>query len=579
MYKEIIPYHYCSSPSIKEEERWKANEPIVIRLDIIREIVPKVNCPYVTLKVTEDCFDDIVVKSDEAEEIKNILLGDILEKQGEKKPQVYETEDGEIITYSEADGYKDVEPKFHSGQWITNGDCTWKIVEVKLLDYILQSQDGNIVDDTISYVDEHFHSFTIKDAKDGDVLAVEGYVEFQFPFVAIFKEKGADFFNSYCGIDMTGEFFIDETGHFTDEIHPATKEQRDILFQKMKEAGYEWNATKLALKENEQKPADKVEPKFKVGDWIICCDYEPYQIIDVKNGMYYWSNGDIRPIEMVDNNSNIHLWTIEDAKNGDVLVTNFEEDNMIVMYYSMCTIDTICVHCCLDNKKGRNNYFVCGNFGMFDVEDVKPATKEQRDLLFQKMKEAGYEWDADKKELKLLITNGGDFDTKNCEQKPVSITDEWIEDYWQHEKVNNPYSYDKGEEIQFDHQGFVRFCKKYCKSPAVWSEEDESIKGAIIDHLKDNNLTEWAVWLEKRDEQPEHGYLKTEYHCGKKPCWAIGDTLAFYATHSEEGECVLGKVTKVEFDHQEENDWVYTFEDGRAECEQTLLECATYKKN
>ena len=55
---------------------------------------------------------------------------------------------------------------------------------------------------------------------------------------------------------------------------------------------------------------------------------------------------------------------------------------------------------------------------------------------------------------------------KQGEQQPASVTDEWIEDYWQHEKVNNPYSYDKGEEIQFDHQGFVRFCKKYCKKPA-----------------------------------------------------------------------------------------------------------------
>lgn len=54
------------------------------------------------------------------------------------------------------------------------------------------------------------------------------------------------------------------------------------------------------------------------------------------------------------------------------------------------------------------------------------------------------------------------------EQEHVSITDEWIEDYWQHKKVKNPYSYDKGEEIQFDHQGFVRFCKKYCKKPAEW---------------------------------------------------------------------------------------------------------------
>lgn len=41
---------------------------------------------------------------------KDILIW--LEKQGDKeKPQVYETEDGEIITYSEIDGYKVVEPK------------------------------------------------------------------------------------------------------------------------------------------------------------------------------------------------------------------------------------------------------------------------------------------------------------------------------------------------------------------------------------------------------------------------------------------------------------------------------------
>lgn len=31
--------------------------------------------------------------------------------------------------------------------------------------------------------------------------------------------------------------------------------------------------------------------------------------------------------------------------------------------------------------------------------------------------------------------------------------------------------------------------------------EDERIRGAIIDHLKDNNLTEWAAWLEKQKEK------------------------------------------------------------------------------
>lgn len=54
---------------------------------------------------------------------------------------------------------------------------------------------------------------------------------------------------------------------------------------------------------------------------------------------------------------------------------------------------------------------------------------------------------------------------KQDKQKQVSITDEWIENYWQHEKVNNPYSYNKGDKIQFDHQGFVKFCKRYCQKP------------------------------------------------------------------------------------------------------------------
>ena len=38
----------------------------------------------------------------------------------------------------------------------------------------------------------------------------------------------------------------------------------------------------------------------------------------------------------------------------------------------------------------------------WEAEGFTPATKEQRDLLFQKMKDAGYEWDEDKKELKKL---------------------------------------------------------------------------------------------------------------------------------------------------------------------------------
>ena len=59
-----------------------------------------------------------------------------------------------------------------------------------------------------------------------------------------------------------------------------------------------------------------------------------------------------------------------------------------------------------EDLKGRRVTFtfndVHKNFKLWDISD---ATKEQRDLLFQKMKEAGYEWNAEKKELKKIVKN------------------------------------------------------------------------------------------------------------------------------------------------------------------------------
>lgn len=65
------------------------------------------------------------------------------------------------------------------------------------------------------------------------------------------------------------------------------------------------------------------------------------------------------------------------------------------------------------------------------------------------------------------------------EQKPEDdkIFEEWIDDWWKHNKVNNPDSYNKGDEIQFDEKGFKNFCRgirnMYQQKPAEWSAEDE----------------------------------------------------------------------------------------------------------
>ena len=150
-------------------------------------------------------------------------------------------------------------------------------------------------------------------------------------------------------------------------------------------------------KQGEQKPTDKVEPKFKVGDWIVFNGlilhidenvdgyYRTTSIGGIPNS-YDWA---------IDNVA--RLWTIQDAKNGDVLVYHNTATEIIMLFKSW-VVDRVAAYThfhIFDNDFRVNNSCDCGN-------GAHPATKEQRDLLFQKMKEAGYEWDAEKKELKKI---------------------------------------------------------------------------------------------------------------------------------------------------------------------------------
>ena len=147
------------------------------------------------------------------------------------------------------------------------------------------------------------------------------------------------------------------------------------------------------VKQSEQKSADKVEPQFKIGDWVMLD--RPVLITKVEDMPYnthrYWTSdgtwfGDATKAK---------LWTIQDAKDGDVLVAS---DGSIFLFKDK--IDGACRHyvaLTTDNvikfNEGLKHYWEISIA-------VHPATKEQRDLLFQKMEEAGYEWDAVNKELK-----------------------------------------------------------------------------------------------------------------------------------------------------------------------------------
>ena len=81
------------------------------------------------------------------------------------------------------------------------------------------------------------------------------------------------------------------------DFHPATKEQCDLLFSKMKEASFEWDAEKKELKKVEHKSAEKVELKFGVGDIIRHKDtnetfeVSKIEIFDADEIYYHLTNG------------------------------------------------------------------------------------------------------------------------------------------------------------------------------------------------------------------------------------------------------------------------------------------------
>ena len=170
-------------------------------------------------------------------------------------------------------------------------------------------------------------------------------------------------------------------------IFPTYEEMYNIIRDGLEEQG-------------DNNPADKVEPKFKIGDWVVLTAGElstTLQIVNVDaNKKLYWFNDDSY-LPIVDEEC-LHLWTIQDAKDGDVLACS---DWLFILKQFNVKGNKHKTYCHYDLTLNRfkddtDSYMVTGS------DEFHPATKEQRDQLFQKMKEADYEWDSEKKELKKI---------------------------------------------------------------------------------------------------------------------------------------------------------------------------------
>ena len=142
--------------------------------------------------------------------------------------------------------YNKNKPKFKVGDWVFHNiaEFVYMIKTIGRDGYGVISRDGQ--KSVVNYSAEiNYHLWTIEDAKDGDVLNANGA-----PF--IYKKHDKDYVYSYCGVNLAGEF-IEENGNaawnINSKVYPATKEQRVLLFKKMCENGYYWNAEKKELKQ------------------------------------------------------------------------------------------------------------------------------------------------------------------------------------------------------------------------------------------------------------------------------------------------------------------------------------------
>jgi len=183
-------------------------------------------------------------------------------------------------------------------------------------------------------------------------------------------------------------------------------------------------------KQDEQKSADKVEPKFKIGDWIVFNGLILY-IKDIVMGFYRTISIDGIPNSYdwsIDNAA--RLWTIEDAKEGDVLINTNVKYPFIFKEIKPSNIKT-------DIPNPLTVFGYCGiggtgftkSSGWGDTVNCiyYPAAKEQRDLLFQNMKESGYEWDTVKKELKKIEQKSTALSEEDKEEVEYTRTDAFIE--------------------------------------------------------------------------------------------------------------------------------------------------------
>lgn len=240
----------------------------------------------------------------------------------------------------------------------------------------------------------------------------------------------------------------------------------------------------------EQKPADKAELKFHEGDWITNSKLLVGQITSFDGEYYrYMCDGLEQPLH-ISNAHKWHLWTIKDAKDGDVLADNYG----IYIFNCFDSLDDKLFICKYAYNYSRK-VFEVGEM-LCSKTDVYPATKEQRDTLMKAMADAGYTFNFEKKELKKIEFNPDDLIEESYKQQADDLIDmvteksAWSED--DENRINRLIAYFEDKESftaedDVVYANWLESLKNRIQPKQEWNKEDHERYISCLQRLGTGN--------------------------------------------------------------------------------------------
>lgn len=159
--------------------------------------------------------------------------------------------------------------KFNIGEFIINEE-TGKIAyvnDINDFEYVLQYEDLTESNYEFGFIDNIYKKWDIDDAYDGQVLYIEHSLR---GMIFIFKSPDKSFFvdelveqeerlgyiddvSCYAWLDIyTNDLLVPEyndfIGHSDEDIRIATPSEKDMIYKRLKENGFEWDDVNKEIK-------------------------------------------------------------------------------------------------------------------------------------------------------------------------------------------------------------------------------------------------------------------------------------------------------------------------------------------